>query len=106
MNEKIGREDLLAVNVVPVQRTTTWLGRLKEKEVSHPVSVTPGEGREAEQSATDTADEVRVHPVTQNPLKDVLGVGVCIIMQSDLSRYICNDHKIEHFQFPKLFKSL
>ena len=74
----MGREELLAVNVVPVQRTTTWLGRLKEKEVSHPVSVTPGEGSEAEQSAADTADEVRVHPVTQNPLKDFLGEKIYV----------------------------
>ena len=97
-------EDLLAVDIVPVQRATPGLGCLEEKEVSHPVSVTPGEGRQAEQSATDTADDVRVHPVTQNPLKDVLGERVCM-MQSDLFRYICADHKIMHFQFPCLYTS-
>ena len=70
----MGREDLLAVDVVPVQGTTTWICRLEEKEVSHPVSVTPWEGREFEQSASDTSDEVRVQPVTQDPPEDFLYV--------------------------------
>ena len=65
-------KDLLAVDIVPVQRATPGLGCLEEKEVSHPVSVTPGEGRNAEQGASNAADEVRVHPVTKNPAEDVL----------------------------------
>ena len=70
----MGREDLLAVDIVPVQGTTTWICWLEEKEVSHPVSVTPGEGREFEQSASDASDEVRIHPVTQDPPEDFLCV--------------------------------
>ena len=65
-------EDLLAVDIVSVHRPTPGLSCLEEKEVCHPVSVTPGEGRDAEQGASDAADEVRVHPVTQNPADDVL----------------------------------
>ena len=74
-------EGLLAMDVVSVQGTTTWICWLKEKEVSHPVSISPGEGREFEQSASDASDEVRVNPVAQDPPEDFL----CV--KSELDRF-------------------
>ena len=65
-------EDLLRIDIFPVQGSTSWLSRLEEEEVGHPVSVSPGGGGDGEHGLTHTPDELRVHPVTQHPEDHVL----------------------------------
>ena len=73
-------EDLLCINIYPVQGSTSWLSRLEEEEVGHPVSVSPGGGGDGEHGLTHTPDELRVHPVTQHPEDHVLMMIMIMMM--------------------------